>query len=652
MQLRQKILVILASVVGAYAVSDTVIKRMTVLSYFEELEQASAQKTTVAVKRELEGELQTLEGRCLDWAQGDGTGEYLEGSRPQFAEQRLTADVLQREGLDVLCLVGADGVTRWSRCIDPDKDRVVAAEELEALPSVGAKLADELRVGWRQEDRMRGLVRAQTGFLDTELGPLLVSTQLVPRSSGKGGTSGLVLLGRFVSKAMIEDIEQSTEATGLQVRFHDEALDSPAEREYVANFSGNPLIEARDDEWLQVYHLLETQVGFDLPADASPAPLLVRADVPRDIMALGAMAVNTGVVSTVIAGMVLLWVLIGLLQKIVLNPISHLMTNAVRVGEDDMADVRFDLEREDEIGTLSREFDNMMEKLATSRAALVDTAREAGKSEIATGILHNVGNVLNSVNVSSTMLAKRADELAVKDLEALNQIIAEHAEDLGKFMSEDPRGKHFPPFLDALTQQMARGKQTISEEIKSLSSGIDRIRDLVNSQQDYVRRTEVIESVDLVALVDKAISVSENVDSFHRGFEVVREYADLPKVPLDRYKTLEVLVNLIQNARHAMDEHGGDERRLTLRLLAPDVEHVRIEVEDTGMGIEPETLAKVFDHGFTTKTNGHGFGLHSAANAATEMSGSLTARSDGTGRGATFVLELPTRALSDSATQS
>jgi len=651
MQLRQKILLILAGVVGVYAMTDHVVQRFMVLGQFHDLERAKAQASTVRVKNALETELLTLAGRCSDWALGDGTSEFLEGTRPEFERERLADGVLGRENLDVLYLCDARGEVLWGRCVDPDTSRLVGAEELSALPEVGDILAEELRLGWRVEDRMRGLLRAQDGYLQTELGPLLVSTQLVPRSAG-GGASGIVLLGRFVSERMTEELQQETGVTGLEVAFHDPLEAAEAETVFVESYAGEPLIEPRDEDWLQVYHLIETQVGIGLAPGSAPSPLLVRADVDRGISKSGQVAVNYALGSTVAAGLVLLWVLIGLLQKTVLGPISHLMNDAVRIGEDDTADVRFDLERSDEIGVLSREFDNMMEKLAASRAALVDTAREAGKSEIATGILHNVGNVLNSVNVSSSMLAKKADDLATKDLEALNEVISEHAQDLASFMAEDPRGKHFPPFLNALTEEMSKGKQGITEEIESLSQGIDRIRDLVNSQQDYVRRTEVIESVDVQALVDKAIAVSENVDAFPRGFEVVREYAELPRCPLDRYKTLEVLVNLIQNARQAIEEHGGDERRLTLRIMSPEAELLRIEVEDTGLGIAAENLERVFDHGFTTKSNGNGFGLHTAANAATEMSGSLTARSDGSGRGATFVLDLPTRVHAESGTQS
>ena len=161
----------------------------------------------------------------------------------------------------------------------------------------------------------------------------------------------------------------------------------------------------------------------------------------------------------------------------------------------------------------------------------------------------------------------------------------------------------------------------------------------------------MVESCDLAALMERALKVSGDVDRFHQGYEIVREFEDLPRVPLDRYKTLEVLVNLIQNARQAMEEARPDVHQLTLRISATDETHVRLEVQDTGCGIEPADLRRIFDHGYTTKPSGHGFGLHSAANAATEMHGSLTARSDGPGTGATFTLELPTRVLQPSRAQ-
>ncbi len=633
--LRSKIIVILSIVVGGYAISDHLIQRMTVLKTFEELEHSKAQKATVRVKKALEDELEVLDGRAIDWAQADGTAEFIEKKRPSFELQRLSDGVLDREGLDLLYFCDSKGSVVWGEYYHSDLGASSTTQRLERLPPVGETLPGELLTGWRPEDIARGIIRDQRGFLDTELGPLLVCTRTVARSSGAGGRCGIVVLGRFLTTQMIEDVEDRTEAVRVEAWFHEPETSPAKEREYVASFNGRPLIIEQDEDWLQVYHLIDARLG--------PNQLLLSAEVDREISYLGNVTVEHALKSTLAAGLVLLFVLIGLLQKTVLSPISSLMKNAVRIGADDTANVRFDLSREDEIGVLSREFDQMMEKLAASRAALVDTAREAGKSEIASGILHNVGNVLNSVNVSSSMLAKKAEALATSDLEALNGIITENSEDLSTFIADDPRGKHFPPFLNALTEQMALGKAGIVDEIQSLSQGIDRIRDLVNSQQEFVSRKEVIESVDVTALADHALAVCENVDSFHRGFHVKCEYTELPKVPIDRYKTLEILVNLIQNSRHAMESSESELHELTVRVHAPDEGHVCFEVSDTGIGIDAEQMQRVFDHGYTTKANGHGFGLHSAANAATEMNGSLSAHSDGPGQGARFVLEIPTR---------
>ena len=109
---------------------------------------------------------------------------------------------------------------------------------------------------------------------------------------------------------------------------------------------------------------------------------------------------------------------------------------------------------------------------------------------------------------------------------------------------------------------------------------------------------------------------------------------------LEKHKILQILVNLLRNAKHACQESDRADKRLTVRVINGDG-RVRISVIDNGIGIPPENLIRIFSHGFTTKKDGHGFGLHSGALAAKEMDGSLTVHSDGPGQGSTFTLELP-----------
>jgi C4-dicarboxylate-specific signal transduction histidine kinase len=142
-------------------------------------------------------------------------------------------------------------------------------------------------------------------------------------------------------------------------------------------------------------------------------------------------------------------------------------------------------------------------------------------------------------------------------------------------------------------------------------------------------------------LVEDALRINTAAFDRHR-IEVVREFDEaMPSVSADRHKALQILINLISNAKYAMDEQSSDEKRMVIRIGPASPDRVKVTVSDSGIGIAPENLIKIFNYGFTTKKNGHGFGLHSCANAAKEMGGSITAHSDGPGRGATFILELP-----------
>jgi signal transduction histidine kinase len=125
--------------------------------------------------------------------------------------------------------------------------------------------------------------------------------------------------------------------------------------------------------------------------------------------------------------------------------------------------------------------------------------------------------------------------------------------------------------------------------------------------------------------------------------QVIREYFDVPPILVDKHKVLQILVNLIRNAKYALDDRGHSDKRMVLQIGQNGNNMVKISVIDNGVGIAPENLTRIFEHGFTTRKEGHGFGLHNGALAARELGGALIAHSDGTGKGATFTLELPRR---------
>ncbi|HEV2973055.1 MAG TPA: ATP-binding protein [Pirellulales bacterium] len=280
------------------------------------------------------------------------------------------------------------------------------------------------------------------------------------------------------------------------------------------------------------------------------------------------------------------------------------------------------------------------QELEAAHQQLMVASRRAGMAEIASGVLHNVGNVLNSVNVSATLVLDRLQQSKVDQLTRVSGLIEQHQADLGQFITLDPKGKQVPGFLKLLAGHLTEERAQMLEELNSLHSKVEHIKTIVATQQSYAGVSGVIEPIDLHTLLDDAIKM--NSSSFERhGIAVQREYAELPKLLLDKQKLLQILVNLVKNAKDAMLEPGQGEHRLDISTRLVDEDRLQIVLTDTGVGIPPENLLRIFSHGFTTKKTGHGFGLHSCANAAKEMGGSLQAESDGPGTGATFTLELP-----------
>lgn len=279
-------------------------------------------------------------------------------------------------------------------------------------------------------------------------------------------------------------------------------------------------------------------------------------------------------------------------------------------------------------------------KLEEVHRQLLTTSRMAGMAEVATSVLHNVGNVLNSVNISSNLIAEKMRNSRVSNLAKAAALMQAQAGDLPGFFANDPKGKQLPEYLAQLADHLVAEQQEMLRELSSLSGNIDHIKEIVAMQQSYAKVSAVREKLEVKELVEDALRMNAGAMERH-GVQVIREYSPVPPVLVDKHKVLQILVNLIRNAKYAMDESRQSDKRLRLRVALNGNEMVKISVIDNGVGIAPENLSRIFGHGFTTRKEGHGFGLHSGALAARELGGSLSVHSDGPGLGATFTLEFP-----------
>jgi signal transduction histidine kinase len=270
---------------------------------------------------------------------------------------------------------------------------------------------------------------------------------------------------------------------------------------------------------------------------------------------------------------------------------------------------------------------------------LVNASHLAGMAELATGVLHNAGNVLNSINVSANLIVSSLASSSISSVGAASRLLEEHKDELADFMTNQRKGQLFPDYLDALASKLDNERTEVTQEMRSLVKNVEHVKEIISVQQNYARVVAVQQEFDVCGLIDDAIIAADAAIERH-GIQVIKEFASCPNACTDKHKLLQILVNLISNAKAAVLEHNPEEAKIHLSLQEQDGVAI-IDVTDNGVGISTENMSRLFRHGFSTKRTGHGFGLHSSAINAKAIGGELSANSEGLGKGATFRLSFP-----------
>ncbi len=357
------------------------------------------------------------------------------------------------------------------------------------------------------------------------------------------------------------------------------------------------------------------------------------------------------------------WVISIRLGRLISAPIQKLAETARAIANCKDSDVRAEKMGDDEVGAFTDTFNYMLDQVRSRENALVheieerqraerelkqtqtqliETSHQAGMAEVATGVLHNVGNVLNSVNVSAALISEKLTGNRLEKLQKTAELLTEKNGVLGEFINSDPKGKLIPSYLLNLSEHLIAERNDAVSELESLLRNIEHIKEIVSMQQSHARVFGLMQRIQPEVLVADAVRMVSMSLQRHQ-IELVTKVTEPRMVEVDRHKVLQILVNLLRNAKHAMNEGERDIRRITVTISGEDPNLIKITVADTGCGIPAENLTKIFFHGFTTRKDGHGFGLHSSALAAQQMGGRLFVESDGPGCGASFTLELPSK---------
>lgn len=621
MSLQWKINLILVVALTGLGLAIYGVEQRIVRPSFVALEEASARDDMTRCIDAINAEVERLASLCSDWASSEDAYRFSGNKNAAFIKANLVADSFKNNHLDFLAIINEKQQTVWQGRADRDKGEVFDATNLtkEVLAAPGIRPKAEA-----------GAV--VSGVILTSAGPMLVCSRPILTSDNKGPAHGVMIMGRFFNAQEIAALGERTRVNVKIWSVQDPSLPQE-ERDILHTLLFKRLSIRRDNPKL-------VQISETYPNIEGLATLYLRADIPAQIRSRGEEAVWWAVMAAIATGAGIVTFMWVVLNGEVMRPLTKVTQHAKKLAASDDLTAKLNMQRSDEIGALANEFDRMVEQLAKSRANFVDSAHKAGMAEIASEVLHNVGNALNTVNVAAQTMEERLRTSKVDGLNKATKMLGEHKGDLSTFLATDPRGGKLVDYLIGLADVFAAEQQAQLEDLNKLQSRVEHIKDVIAVQQTIATHTELIQNVDLTQVLDDIVAMHKDQLSRY-NIDVERQIENLPQVLANQSKLVQVLVNLVKNAIESISQARPEAGKLTIRVFAADECHVGIEITDTGGGIDPANLAKLFSSGFTTKKTGHGIGLHFCANAIKAMGGGINVRSDGIGKGATFAIRLP-----------
>lgn len=327
--------------------------------------------------------------------------------------------------------------------------------------------------------------------------------------------------------------------------------------------------------------------------------------------------------------------------------LSRLESSSLQVTHTQQELIRTNQLLEQRVDERTQELEDEVEKTKQAYAELQDlqsqltaTARAAGMAEIANGVLHNIGNVLNSVNVAAQLSIENVRNLPIGKLDRVALLLQDKRQELGEDWTTFEGISALPDLLLQLSNALNTQRAAVTRELQQLEEHIEFVKQIVQSQQSFSRQAGVLEEVSVTEVFETAWKFV-SCHSHRSGIQVSRQFDFRGKIRIDKGKLLQILSNYIKNSIEAVRECSQAEPSLVLATRQLNDGMVEFSVTDNGQGIDPASLESIFRHGFTTKADGHGFGLHSAACAARELQGNVAVHSDGIGLGARFCVRVP-----------
>ena len=618
LSLQKKVSMTLFFGIAAFVLSSFVILHTVVAPTFDELEQAAARSDLNRAEQAILNDVENLAAITADWALWDDIHEYMLGRDPAFRASNLDRPTLTNLGLDMMALYTVDQTVNWSEVIVNAEKRDLV--ELGSLNQSSPAL-DELT---SPDNPFEGKV----GLIATSFGPMLISSRPIFRSDDSGPAAGTLVMGQFLNESRLERMRERTEvamhwhAIGEFSQIHS-AVDLQA-------LKAGGVLHIDSENVIASFKLLPDIFGEQL--------LVLSSDTPRSISALGSKTINIGLLYFGVAGLLLTLVVGVLLRGTILRPLEKLTRHLNEIRKHGDLTENLNLNRSDEIGVLSDQFDKLTSEVHGARKALLDQSFKAGKADTAAEVLHNIRNAM-------TPLINGIERLTRSCAVGETLRIVEVTKELADPNCAPDRAVKLLQYVDASFQRMAEVRVSAAEDLKLVSSQARQIEAIVSDQEKFANVAPVAENIPVDEVLSEAAHVIPKDEKSGVEVEIASDL-DRFTVHAHRIGLLQVMGNLILNAYESIQRDTKTSGEISLSASADvldDKPMIRVTVRDNGNGFGSDIGTKIFERGFTSKANGktNGLGLHWCANAVSSMGGRIFAESSGQGEGAEFHVLLP-----------
>ena len=621
MSIRKKTLMIVGLAFCILLVSLTFVSRMVVLKGFADLEQNDA---LVNLKRgisEISNVLAGLNASVGDWAPWDDTYKYIQDRNQEYIDSNLSDSTLVNLGINFVLFINNSGQVVYPHFVD-------LAEETGVSAPPG--LVDKV-FSYPELVKHAGPESSKSGIIMMPTGPVLVASRPIVKSDDSGPVKGTMVMGKYLDST---EIKRLGEITHLSLSIH--PVDDPKvpsdfqELKTAISERTKTAIGTLDQNTITGRAVFE-----DISGDTA---FMLKVDIPRKIYNQGKQTLYYYIISLLGIGLVFIALITLLLEKIVLSPVSRLSSEVGEIGKSDDSPKRLSISRADELGRLASDINSMLEQLSEARRKLTEQSYEAGMSEMASGVLHNVRNSLNSFTGNLVLLRRSLNKAPLKEIG-----LAQNELDAGTPSEE--RRKELIDFSLLANKNLT---SLFGDTAAKLDETIQRIADveeILDDHQKWAYKERPNEQVELDNLVQDSVKIIEDNLKEIVAIEIDATLSEVGSVKGHRISLKQIFGNLLLNAAESIQRKGLTQGKIGVRaaiekINGNEMKHIRIT--DNGAGIEADVLERIFEQGFTTKQKGtSGIGLHWCANTINSMDGRIYAESEGSGKGACLHLLIP-----------